>query len=114
MTDWDGFQARVHPGDGIVARTAGGALVLAAGPRSSRRIADQLLNLIRDAQPGGGRALARKLAGILASAEGDDTLDLALLAPLPGGDLAVLVVGDVDVSADGRRRPGADHPAAIR
>ena len=99
MTDWDGFQARIHPGAGIVARTAGGALVIPA-PDGQEQTVDQLLGLIRAASPGGGRALARKLAGIIASADGDETLDLALLAPLSGGDVAVLVVGDVDVSAE--------------
>ena len=99
MTDWDGFQARVHPGTGIVARTAGGALVIPA-PDGQEQTVDQLLALIRAAGPGGGRALARKLAGIIASTEDDKTLDLALLAPLGGGDVAVLVVGDVDVSAE--------------
>jgi hypothetical protein len=99
VTDWDGFQARVHPGTGIVARTAGGALVLPA-PAGQEQTVDQLLKLIRDASAGGGRTLARKLAGILATAEGDETLDLALLAPLGSGDVAVLVVGDVDVTAE--------------
>jgi hypothetical protein len=99
VTDWDGFQARVHPGTGIVARTAGGALVIPA-PDGQEQTVDQLLGLIRAAGPGGGRALARKLAGIIASAEGDKTLDLALLAPLGGDDVAVLVVGDVDVVAE--------------
>jgi hypothetical protein len=99
VTDWDGFQARVHPGTGIVARTAGGALVIPA-PDGQEQTVDQLLALIRAASPGGGRALARKLAGIIASAEGDKTLDLALLAPLGDDDVAVLVVGDVDVSAE--------------
>ncbi len=99
MTDWDGFQAQVHPGDGIVARTAGGALVLPAHVAQQPQATDQLLALIRDARPGSGRTVARKLAGILASS--DDSFDLALLAPLPGGDIAVLVVGDVEVSADG-------------
>ena len=105
MTDWDGFQARVHPGDGIVARTSGAALVLPHTSADQEQTVDQLLALVRDARPGGGRALARKLAGILASAEGDQSVDLALLAPLGGGDLAVLVVGDVDVSADGAEGP---------
>lgn len=101
MTDWDGFQVQVHPGDGIIARTAGGALVLPRPTAEQQQTVDQLLNLIRDARPGGGRGLARKLAGILASSESDDSVDLALLAPLGGGDIAVLVVGDVDVKADG-------------
>jgi hypothetical protein len=105
VTDWDGFQARVHPGDGIIARTAGGALVVPKPSADQQQMVEQLLALIRDAQPGGGRALARRLAGILASSEGDDSVDLALLAPLAGGDLAVLVVGDVDVSADGSEGP---------
>jgi hypothetical protein len=105
VTDWDGFQARVHPGDGIIARTAGAALVLPNPKAEQQQTVDQLLALVRDASPGGGRALARKLAGILASAEGDDSVDLALLAPLTGGDIAVLVVGDVDVSADGAEGP---------
>ncbi len=105
MTDWDGFQARVHPGDGIIARTPGAALVLPHPSADQQQSVEQLLALVRDAHPGGGRALARKLAGILASAEGDDGVDLALLAPLGGGDVAVLVVGDVDVSADGAEGP---------
>lgn len=105
MTDWDGFQARVYPGSGIIARTAGGALVLPGDNAQHQQIVDQLLGLIRDARPGGGRGLARKLAGVLASDEADDSIDLALLAPLAGGDLAVLVVGDVDVSADGAEGP---------
>jgi hypothetical protein len=99
VTDWDGFQTRVHPGAGIVARTAGGALFIPA-PHGQERTVDQLLGLLRAATPGGGRALVRKLAGIVASADGDETLDLALLAPLAGGDVAVLVVGDVDVSVE--------------
>jgi hypothetical protein len=99
VTDWDGFQARVHPGAGIVARTAGGALVIPA-PAGQEQTVDKLLGLIRTASPEGGRALTRKLAGILATAEGDETLDLALIAPLSGGDVAVLVVGDVDVAAE--------------
>ncbi len=103
MTDWDGFQARVHPGDGVVARTAGGALVLPSG--GHEHTVDELLALIREAKPGGGRQLARRLAGIVASSEGDESLDLALLAPLAGGDIAVLVVGDVEVSADGAEGP---------
>jgi FHA domain len=101
VTDWDGFQAQVHPGDGIVARTAGGALVLPQPNAEQQQTVDQLLDLVRDAKPGGGRGLARKLAGILASADSDESLDLALLAPLGGGDVAVLVVGDVEVTADG-------------
>jgi FHA domain len=105
VTDWDGFQARVHSGDGIIARTAGAALVVPHPKADQQQTVDQLLALVRDAHPGGGRALARKLAGILASAEGDDSVDLALLAPLSGGDIAVLVVGDVDVSADGAEGP---------
>lgn len=105
MTDWDGFQTRVHPGDGIIARTDGAALVLPHPSADQQQTVDQLLALVRDAHPGGGRALARKLAGILASADGDDSVDLALLAPLGGGDIAVLVVGDVDVSADGAEGP---------
>jgi hypothetical protein len=82
-----------------VARTAGGALVIPA-PAGQEQTVDQLLGLIRDASPGGGRALARKLAGMLATAEGDDTLDLVLLAPLASDDVAVLVVGDIEVSAE--------------
>jgi hypothetical protein len=105
VTDWDGFQTRVYPGSGIIARTVGGALVLPGDNAQRQPTVDQLLGLIRDAHPGGGRGLVRKLAGILASDEGDDSIDLALLAPLAGGDLAVLVVGDVDVSADGAEGP---------
>ncbi len=101
MTDWDGFQAQVHPGEGIIARTPGGALVLPQPNAEQQQTVDQLLDLVREAKPGGGRGLARKLAGILASADSDESLDLALLAPLGGGDVAVLVVGDVDVTADG-------------
>ena len=33
VTDWDGFQAQVHPGNGIIARTAGGRLGAAAAHR---------------------------------------------------------------------------------
>jgi hypothetical protein len=105
VTDWDGFQARVHPGDGIIARTGSAALVLPNPKANQQQSVDQLLALVRDAQPGSGRSLARKLAGILASAEGDESVDLALLAPLGSGDIAVLVVGDVDVSADGAEGP---------
>jgi hypothetical protein len=100
VTDWDGFQAQVHPGNGIIARTAGGALVIPRPTAEQQQTVDQLLNLIRDAKAGGGRGLARKLAGILASSDSDDSVDLALLAPLGEGDVAVLVVGDVDVTAD--------------
>ena len=105
MTDWDGFQAQVHPGDGIIARSAGGALVLPRPGDEQQQMIDQLLDLIRTAKPGGGRGLARRLAGILATSDSDESVDLALLAPLGGGDVAVLVVGDVDVVADGPEGP---------
>jgi hypothetical protein len=100
VTDWDGLSARVHPGDGIVARTPGAALIVPRPNPQQREALDQLLGLVRTARAGGGRSLARRLAGILASSD-DDTMDLALLAPLGGGDIAVLVVGDVEVTADG-------------
>ncbi len=105
MTDWDGFQARVHPGDGLVARNAGAALVLPHPAQGNQETVDRLLALVRDAQPDGARGLARRLAAILASAEDDDGIDLALLAPLSGGDVALLVVGDVEVTADGTEGP---------
>jgi hypothetical protein len=104
VTDWDGLQARVHPGDGIVARTAGAALVVPRPNPQQQQALDQLIGLVRAARPGGGRGLARKLAGVLASSD-DDSMDLALLAPLGGGDIAVLVVGDVEVKADGSEGP---------
>ena len=63
---------------------------------------DQLLNLIRDAQT---RRWARLWPASWPESWPHPTatirVDLALLAPLGGGDVAVLVVGDVDVTADG-------------
>ena len=105
MTDLDGLQARVHPGGGLVARTAGAALVVPHPSGGQQETFDLLLALVRDARPEGGRALTRRFAAILASAEGDDSVDVALLAPLTNGDVAVLVAGDVDVSADGADGP---------
>ena len=100
MIDWDDFQARVTPGDGIVARTPGAALVVPRPAPEQEALLEQLLTLVREAKPGGGRGMARKLAGLLATSD-DDAMDLVLLAPLGGGDVAVLVVGDIEVRATG-------------
>jgi hypothetical protein len=95
----DEFRLEVQPGDDLVARFPGGALLLMRTPLSRQRsVADQIVELCQ-AQPHGaddGRHLMRRVARILVEAQPDDVPAFALLTPT-GERLATLVHGDAHV-----------------
>jgi hypothetical protein len=99
VSSWDDLRLQVTPGAGVVARSSAALLVVPVVAEQHHAVLEQLIALTRTARPGSGRVVARKLAGIVSSNEPEDVPDLALLAGL-GGDLAVLVLGEVEVTAE--------------
>lgn len=99
MSSWDDLRLQVTPGSGVVARSAAALLVVPAVEGHHQAVLEQLIGLTRAAKPGAGRAVARKLAAIVASSEPDEVPDLALFAGLGGESVAVLVLGEAEVSA---------------
>jgi hypothetical protein len=108
VSSWDELRLQVTPGAGVVARSAAALLVVPAVEAHQQPALEQLLGLVRAARPGAGRALARRLAGIVASSEPEDVPDLAMFAGLGSDDVAVLVLGEVEVSTD-----TSDGPVAL-
>jgi hypothetical protein len=108
VSSWDDLRLQVTPGAGVVARSAAALLVVPVVGGHQEPVLEQLLSLVRNARPGSGRALARKLAAIVASSEPDDVPDLALFAGLGHDNVAVLVLGEAEVSAE-----TADGPVAL-
>ena len=100
MSSWDDLRLQVTPGAGVVARSRAALLVVPVAAAHQRSVLEQLITLTRGATPGSGRAVARKLAAIIASSEPDDVPDLALFADLGNDDVAVLVVGETEVDAE--------------
>lgn len=99
MSSWDDLRLQVTPGTGVVARSAAALLVVPTVEGHHQAVLEQLIGLTRAAKPGAGRAVARKLAAIVASSEPDDVPDLALFAGLGGENVAVLVLGEAEVTA---------------
>jgi hypothetical protein len=100
VSSWDDLRLQVTPGTGVVARSAAALLVVPAVGEHHQPVLEQLVSLVRDARPDSGRALARKVAGVIASSEPDEVPDLALFAGLGGDGVAVLVLGETEVAAD--------------
>src|SRR4051794_4589094 len=100
VSSWDDLRLQVTPGNGLVARSAAALLVVPVVAPHQQSVLEQLLALTRSAQPAAGRALARRLAGIVASSEPEDVPDLAFFADLASENVAVLVLGEAEVSAD--------------
>lgn len=100
MSSWDDLRLQITPGSGVVARSPAALLVVPEVGGHQQSALEQLIALIRSAKPGNGRAIARKLAGTVASSEPEDVPDLALFAGLPDDGVAVLVVGEAEVSAE--------------
>jgi hypothetical protein len=101
----DDLHIRVVPGDGLVARYPG--LVAVAFPTGEAhrsfvtRLLDQLASASASDQP--GRAAARAVAGLLATADESEALPLGLVGTA-GDGVALLVHGDVELLY---RLPGA-------
>ena len=100
MSSWDDLRLQVTPGNGVVVRSAAALLVVPAFGQHQESALEQLVSLVRDSRSGSGRAMARKVAAIIASSEPEDVPDLALLAGLSGESVAVLVLGEAEVSAE--------------
>lgn len=105
----DDMQIRVHPGNGLIARFDGVALVLFGPSATEGRIADELVNLAESASNGSGppgRRLARQVARLLGDAEPDEVPSFGLLAQAEHGVVLVLH-GDAD--ADVTTPRGSEH-----
>ena len=100
MSSWDDLRLQVTPGAGVVARSAAALLVVPAIADHQQPVLEQLVALARNAKPGSGRAIARRLAAIVASSEPEDVPDLALFADMGNDSVAVLVLGEVEVGAE--------------
>ncbi len=105
MSSWDDLRLQVTPGEGLVVRSPAALLVVPAFGEHQRHALEQLTSLIRAGRPGGGRVLARKVAGIIAGSEPEDVPDLALLAGLGHDNVAVLVLGEAQVTAQTPQGP---------
>ena len=103
----DDMLIRVHPGDGLVARQEGIALVVFAPGAAQDRIADELLALV-DASSNGtpGRRLARQVARLLGDADPDEVPSFGLLAQAEHG-VVLILHGDAD--ADVTTPGGTEH-----
>jgi hypothetical protein len=100
VSSWDDLRLQVTPGAGVVARSSAALLVVPVVAEHQQPVLEQLIGLTRGAKPGSGRAVARKLAAIVASSEPEDVPDLALLAGLGNENVAVLVLGEAEVDAE--------------
>jgi hypothetical protein len=100
VSSWDDLRLQVTPGAGVVARSSAALLVVPVVADHQQPVLEQLVGLTRGAKPGSGRALARRLAAIVASSEPEDVPDLALFAGLGDDNVAVLVLGETEVDAE--------------
>jgi hypothetical protein len=94
----DDMLIRVHPGDGLIARSTGIALVVFALDPSHSRVTDELLNLIEGSAGAGkapGRRLARQVARLLGEADPDEVPSFGLLAQAEHG-IVLILHGDAD------------------
>jgi FHA domain len=101
----DEQRALLATGDGVIARLPGIVLVAvpAAGhePRISELIA--LCREVGEASPEApGRALARRMAGLLSAADPDTGLALCVLSQTEDG-LSVILAGNIDLAASSSR-----------
>lgn len=94
----DDMLIRVHPGDGLVARSPGAALVLFGSGATQSRITDELLRLVEASADGAqppGRRLARQVARLLADTDPDEVPSFGLLAQAEHG-LVLILHGEAD------------------
>jgi len=99
----DEMVLRVHPGNGIVARSEGVVLAVMAPDTGQDPLVDEILLVVEAcaSQPSlPGRSLSRRLAGLIAQAEPDEVPSFAAIAQVEGG-LAILVHGSVEVTLSG-------------
>jgi hypothetical protein len=89
----DEMVVRSHPGEGLVARFPGVALVMVPNSPSHDAVVNHLLALAEAASANGptpGRRLARQVAGVLSSAEPEDVPPFGLLAEADTGVVLIL------------------------
>src|SRR5580698_8368444 len=105
----DEMLLRSHPGDGVVARFPGVALVAAPSSPQQEAVTDQLLAIAEAGSATGptpGRRLARQVVAVLASADPDDVPPLCLLAQADTG-VVLILQGAMDAQVTGPQ--GAEH-----
>jgi hypothetical protein len=105
----DDMLVRIHPGDGLVARFDGVALVLFAPGAAQARVTDELLQLVEASSNGSaapGRRLARQVARLLGDADPDEVPSFGLLAQAEHG-VVMILHGDAD--ADVTTPTGHEH-----
>ena len=108
------MRIRVHPGDGLIARFEGTALVLLDANPSQRRIADELLRLVEssaEAVTPPGRRLARQVVRMLSDVEPEEVPAFGLLAQAEKG-VVLMLHGDID--ADVTSPAGNEHLSGRR
>jgi hypothetical protein len=99
----DEMVIRVHPGDGLIARFPGVALVLFGDDPAQRPVADELLTMVEasgNASAAPGRRLARQVARLLGDADPDDVPSFGLLAQAEHG-VVLILQGDADADVSG-------------
>jgi hypothetical protein len=105
----DDMMVRVHPGNGLVARFDGVALVLFGADAAPGRITDELVNLAEASSKGSGtpgRRLARQVARLLGETDPDEVPSFGLLAQAEHG-VVMILHGDAD--ADVTTPGGTEH-----
>lgn len=99
MTTLEQFRVHVSPGLGLVGRFPMAVLVVPGYEEGQASAVETLLHLCGSpAGPGGGRALARRVAGFIAAATPDDLPSFAVLTDVDDRSTGVLVCGDVVVT----------------
>ncbi len=93
------LQLQVHPGDGLVANLGTAAVVLPGGVEY-REFTDGLLGIVRSGceqyGPTPGRAVIRKLAGLVMGAEPAEVAPFAVVADAEDG-LAIMLCGSMEL-----------------
>jgi hypothetical protein len=101
----DEQRALLATGDGVVARMPGIVLVAVPATGNEARVGE-LIALCREIGEGSpaapGRALARRMAGLLSSADPDTGLALCVLSQTEDG-VSVILAGDIDLAASSSR-----------
>ena len=101
----DEQRALLATGDGVVARMPGIVLVAVPATGNEARVGEliALCREIGEASPAApGRTLARRMAGLLSSADPDTGLALCVLSQTEDG-LSVILAGNIDLAASSSR-----------
>lgn len=97
----DEMVVRSHPGEGVVGRFGGIAIVIVPGSPGQEAMVDPLLTMAEGATgPTPGRRLARQIAGLLSSTDPDEMPAFGLLAQADNG-LVLILHGAMDAHVSG-------------